>query len=97
MRQPNTVGVPALQLSFEGITKIFQTFWLNRAFDRYVLNDADLETELADAELFTHAFLECEAAVPAFDPMVDEPQTYFMQFARCAFRIDPTVMGFFSD
>lgn len=97
MRQPNTISVPALQLSFEGILKVFETFWLNRAFDRYVLNDADLETELADAELFTQAFLDCQAAVPPFDPTIDEPQTYFTQFAQCAFRIDPSVIGFFSD
>jgi hypothetical protein len=97
MQQRNTINIPALQLSFEGITKIFETFWLNRAFDRYVFQDADLLTELEDAQLFTQAFMDCEAAIPPFDPTVDEPQTYFTQFATCAFRIDPSVLGFFSE
>jgi hypothetical protein len=34
--------------------------------------------------------------IPPFDPTADEPQAYFGQFAQCAFRIDPTVVGFFS-
>jgi ABC-type glycerol-3-phosphate transport system substrate-binding protein len=97
MQEPNTISIPAFQLNMEGIKKIFSTFWLGRAFDRYVLEDADLEKELEDAEIFTLAYLDCEAAIPPFDPTVDEPQTYFTQFAQCAFRIDPTVLTFFSD
>jgi ABC-type glycerol-3-phosphate transport system substrate-binding protein len=37
----------------------FTSYWLFRAFDRYVLEDADLVTELSIAEQFTNDYLLC--------------------------------------
>lgn len=38
--------------------------WLASAFDRYVLEDADLLAELEKAEALTHEYRECRAASP---------------------------------
>jgi hypothetical protein len=46
----------AVQISFGNP---FMTTWLNRAFDAYVLEDADLLTALQDAEQPTLDYLAC--------------------------------------
>jgi ABC-type glycerol-3-phosphate transport system substrate-binding protein len=50
--------------------------WLDRAFDRYVLEDADLEAELADAQTQTQAFLDCLDAI-------SESEDYNQQWGEC--------------
>jgi ABC-type glycerol-3-phosphate transport system substrate-binding protein len=55
----------------------FSRFWLFRAFDRYVLENADLEDELRAAEQFTGDYLVCVGAG-------DSPR-------ECAVQVDPTV------
>ncbi|HSS97395.1 MAG TPA: hypothetical protein VLK33_10205, partial [Terriglobales bacterium] len=59
--------------------------WLLRAFDRYVLHNADLQTELVDAEHFTKDYLACLAAIPP-----DAPD-YITKRDDCAVTVDPTV------
>jgi ABC-type glycerol-3-phosphate transport system substrate-binding protein len=53
------------------------TYWLYRAFDRYVLEDADLLSELSIAEQFTNEYLLCvENGGDSYD---------------CALQVDPTI------
>jgi hypothetical protein len=59
--------------------------WLLRAFDRYVLQNADLQTELAEAERFTKDYLACVAAIPPND------LEFFVKRDDCAVTVDPTV------
>ena len=59
--------------------------WLLRAFDRYVLQNADLQTELADAEHFTKDYLACVAALSPDDA------NYYTKRDDCAVTVDPTV------
>ena len=33
--------------------------WLNRAFDAYVFDDADLQAELQNAEQITQSYIDC--------------------------------------
>ncbi len=62
--------------------------WLNRAFDNYVLHDADLESELRDAEQYTKAYFMCIAGPDAeTDP--NNPAAIFVD-DKCANKIDPT-------
>lgn len=67
--------------------------WLNRAFDRYVLEDADLEAELAAAQSSAVAYQECVAPIPPFDisqyPTPSDQQRYFEQFTDCLLLVDP--------
>ncbi|MEZ4671076.1 MAG: extracellular solute-binding protein [Anaerolineae bacterium] len=63
-------------------------YWLFKAFDNYVLRDADLETELETAQTFGVGYQECVATIPPRDPD-QELFDYFRQFLRCAAKIDP--------
>jgi len=92
LQQPDTVIFPSLQMSGGrgGIGNMMSSYWLNRAFDRYVLEDADLVTELTEAETFTRAYQECVAALPPFDPMASDQGGYFQQVQDCITQTDPT-------
>ncbi len=74
-------------------------FWLNRAMDRYVLEDANLDAELAEAELFAQDYQTCIVDIPAFDPAnftnQEEQINYFRQFTDCAITVDPSMEEIF--
>jgi ABC-type glycerol-3-phosphate transport system substrate-binding protein len=96
MQKPNTIVIPAgFKFDPSAIGSTVLSFWLNRAFDRYVQNDANLETELADAELFTKDYQNCIAVIPPYDPSSDDFQTYFQQFLDCAVQVDPSTSDYF--
>lgn len=50
-RQPNAINPITIDP--------FINLWLNRAFDAYVLDDGDLEAELANAEQLTQSYIDC--------------------------------------
>jgi len=95
MSDPNILLIPT---SFSGGVESAGEFltanWLYEAFDNYVLEDADLLTELEDAQLMAVGFQECSASIPAYDPTVDNPQQYFGQLATCASQVDPDMTLF---
>ncbi len=71
------------------------TYWLYKAFDRYVLDDADLEAELVHAEDMTSEFAACAVnirpfAVDAYNNIGE----YYQQFNQCAVDIDPSLQQF---
>ena len=74
--------------------------WMHRAFDRYVMEDADLLIEMQDAEAFAAAFLDCTTDIPPFDPVYrssqEEGLAYYRLYADCAMRVDPEMADFFS-
>lgn len=102
MQDPAAVEFPS---PFGGNTSSVGNFliqlWLNRAFDRYVLKDADLALELSEAETFARAYSECIASIPPFDPATYTTQreqiAYFFQYIDCATKIDPSLENFFPD
>ena len=94
MQSPNTVIFPA---TFGGGTPatFLTQMWLNQAFDAYVINDADLATELAEAQTFITAFNECVAALPSFDQATQTQPEYFEAYIECATQIDPDMSAMF--
>jgi len=93
LQQPETVAIPTpLGLSIESADVFLATLWLNRAFDRYVFDDADLELELNDAQQFATEFLTCSNAIPVVNPSEDEEafEEYAEQVVTCATDVDPT-------
>jgi ABC-type glycerol-3-phosphate transport system substrate-binding protein len=68
--------------------------WLFRAFDNYVLNDADLAAELAKADADAKAFQTCFAQTPPYDPF-DKTNSYLLAVENCASKIDPSLKGVF--
>lgn len=92
LSDPNAVVSPSALRIGGGGASIWRQYWLRRAFDRYVLEDADLESELTQAEQFTRDYEQCAAGIPAADPTTQEERfAYFQQFSDCARSVDPTV------
>lgn len=92
MQQPNTVIIPSgVGFDPSALGNTLLVFWLNRAFDRYVKEDADLAAELADAEMFTKDYQACIAAIAPYDPTSTDFRGYFQQFLDCAVQVDPSV------
>lgn len=92
LRAPNTIVFPTFGAGRGGgeLTMVV-SYWLRRAFDRYVLEGADLESELAEAEQLTLAYLECTQGITV-DQSVDTPEQRFQQFEalrQCATSVDP--------
>lgn len=85
-----------------GITNFISQNWVNTAFDNVVLEDADLNTALADANQFISEFASCTEGIAPLDRPTsqlsdDEQGDYFGEFIRCAIAIDPSleeVFGF---
>ena len=75
--------------------------WLNRAFDAYVLEDADLEIELSEAEMFATTYTECINSIERIpqgtlmEMEQEEQLAYFRQFTDCAVLVDPSLEGMF--
>jgi ABC-type glycerol-3-phosphate transport system substrate-binding protein len=96
LQAPNTVVFPSLSPNLNSIGSLVVPQWLYRAFDRYVLEDADLEAELAEAELLAKSYQECEANIPPYDPaMGDDAGGYVNQLIDCAVLIDPSFATLF--
>jgi ABC-type glycerol-3-phosphate transport system substrate-binding protein len=94
---PNTVIFPSI---FGGgnnsPSNFLLQFWLNRAFDNYVLRDGNLENDLNDAQTYAKDFLECTANIPPFDAASGQnQQEYNRQYQDCATKADPTLASLF--
>jgi len=89
LASPNTLPLQSRQ-GFSAPEAFLRDYWLGKAFDRYVLEDADLLTELEDAQTLTLAYQECVASIPPYDPSAyTDQRAYFEQFAECGARLDP--------
>ncbi|MBN1966313.1 MAG: extracellular solute-binding protein, partial [Anaerolineae bacterium] len=96
LQNPNTVIFPA-NSGLGGIATNFITeYWLKAAFDAYVLDGADLLSQLQDAEVTTLAYLECVATTQAADLVAGEDMMGgFGAMMDCAQAVDPTLnLGF---
>jgi hypothetical protein len=74
--------------------------WLNKAFDQYVLEDADLETVLAEADQMAKSYRDCASGIPEVDLAELDTQesslAYYRQFIDCAVGLDPSLKETFS-
>ncbi|MDX1992769.1 MAG: extracellular solute-binding protein [bacterium] len=97
--QPSTVIFPSPLSASDSMSTALVKYWLSRAFDNYVLRNADLMQELASAETFARDFLTCTAALPAFNPAapVEEQDELFRSYAECAVQVDPSMEPLFRD
>jgi hypothetical protein len=92
LRAPNTIVFPTIS-GGGGMAAInfMQEYWLRQAFENYVVNGADLETELAEAELFTKAYMECTASIvvdTTSSDAGDQRRQYAEQVMTCASSVD---------
>lgn len=96
LQSPNAVVFPTTFGSGSSPGNFILQFWLNRAFDHYVLKDADLEAELQEAQTYASAFLECVAGLPSVDPTAQDQGDFFGGYGDCATKVDPSVGALFS-
>lgn len=86
--------------SFSGTFGTYiESIWLNQAFDAYVLDDADLETSLVDAQRYIEEYRACipEDETPDLANMTtEEIQSFYEQFTECAVSIDPRLESRFN-
>ncbi len=95
IQQPSTIVFPSQSGGgFNSPANFLLQFWMNRAFDNYVLHDGNLEQDLADAQTYSTSFQECIANIPAFDPNTDNRGAFFRQYTDCAQKVDPTLTLF---
>ena len=99
MQDANTIIVPAQTMGrgAAGASSLFNQYWFNQALDNYVNNDADLDVELADAQLYTDNYLACTANIPALEGGVtmEQQREVLMQYVECARQVDPSISSFF--
>lgn len=94
LSDPNTLIVPGLGLNIGGDALVL--YWLFRAYDNYVLADADLQAELDEAQQFATAYLDCTAGLGTYDPaLYDGILDYIREVAACAVQIDPSTEPLF--
>lgn len=94
LQQPGAVVYPSMDAN--SIESSLLMIWVGRAFDRYVLEDADLETELNEAQLLSTTYLECTVNIPAFDPArFTSANEYVGEFAECSVAVDPSLRPLF--
>lgn len=91
---PSTVNVPMYTTT---IANWFVNYFLNEAFDKYVLNEEDLRQALGEAVLMRQAFVtQCYNQLTP-DPRVAPSHrqgAYESSLGHCAQRIDPALRNF---
>jgi hypothetical protein len=98
LKDPNTIVFPSAAGGNASISDFIIQFWLNRAFDNYVLNNGDLKADLADAQTYATAFQQCVAALPpAQAPVASGPGTIGINsgITDCAKQADSSVAALF--
>jgi hypothetical protein len=97
---PNTIAFPGQYGGSSSFSDYVEPMWLNQAFDRYVLGEGNLETDLAEAETLAKASRECASLIPELDPSQlttpEESTAYYRQFTDCAVAVDPSMKETFS-
>jgi ABC-type glycerol-3-phosphate transport system substrate-binding protein len=98
LQQPNVVGFP--EGGGSGFNGYVEQYWLNRAFDNYVLREGILEEDLAEAAQFIEGYRVCTANIPPFDPAIRDDEAlaaaYYRQYTDCAVTLDPLMKEVFS-
>lgn len=90
LRDPNTLIFPTFGIGQGGPSSLLQSFWLNQAFDRYINEGADLETELADAQVITQSYMECAANITVDTSDAQAARgDLFQSMLNCATSADP--------
>jgi hypothetical protein len=84
MADSRTIILPDQNMLNPTTSSYIIQYWLYRAFDRYVLENADLDAELETAQTMADELLACLGAVDAEEQGVD-----------CAVDIDPSLSDFF--
>jgi ABC-type glycerol-3-phosphate transport system substrate-binding protein len=95
LSDPGLVVIPSPYGGIDSVQDYIAQLFLFRAFDNYVLNDADLEVELENAQVLTSAFQECVANLPPPGTTQEDQQATFESYGECAVQVDPSLESMF--
>jgi ABC-type glycerol-3-phosphate transport system substrate-binding protein len=98
LADPNTIVFPSAGGGNTNVSDFIIQFWLNRAFDNHVSNNADLAAELNDAQTYATAFQDCVAALPPSQaPQSNGPGLISINqgIIDCANTADPSLEALF--
>jgi ABC-type glycerol-3-phosphate transport system substrate-binding protein len=90
----NSVVFPS-RIGANTVSAFVLQYWLFRAFDNYIQENADLENALIGAEQLTLEYLECSGNLPPFDTTLQTRREYNRQFIECAVQVDPNSASYF--
>lgn len=92
LKNPNTIIFPSFGAGRGNITSFVEEYWLGKAFDNYVLNGKDLQTELQNAQTMTQAYEECAKNITTDTTLTaqQQRQQLIQQISQCATSVDPT-------
>lgn len=100
IESPNALILTRQYAGNDSFNTYVEPMWLNKAFDNYVLNGGDLETELATAQQRAEEYRECVSGIPEVNlAELDTPeasQAHYRQFTDCAISVDPSMQEWFS-
>lgn len=97
LNSQNVIVVPNSMFGARSYLDYVESMWVNQAFDNYVLEDADLETELAEADRKINELRTCGADFPELTPsqvqsMTQEEITeHYDQLTNCIISVDPAL------
>src|SRR5262249_19208123 len=96
LKDPNTVPLPdSFELDFYYSGEDVILHWLYAAFDSYIFNKADLESELKHAEFYTKEYLACMSSqAPLQFSNVESQKSYYSEIKNCAIKVDPSSSNF---
>jgi ABC-type glycerol-3-phosphate transport system substrate-binding protein len=90
LKDPRTVAFPAFEKGTITISNLLVPHWLYEAFDKYVLNNGDLDAALKEAEAYAKGFLGCTANLPPLTLANAGPDTRATTnaYLDCAIKVD---------
>lgn len=92
LQDPATITFPSVYSGGESLTGFLLQYWLYQVFDKYVLQNGDLESMLKTAETNAKAFQGCAANLPPLDESSPAAaREYYKKFGECATKIDPSL------
>ncbi|MBZ0275727.1 MAG: extracellular solute-binding protein [Anaerolineae bacterium] len=95
LAEPNTITMADITQG-AGLGSFVLNLWLNQVFDDYILNNGDLEADLAQAQIYADGYTQCVAALPPIDLSgTSDPREAFQQIADCATKVDPNFTSLF--
>ena len=98
LQRPDVVEFPSIGiLDQTQSVDYFLQYWIFRAMDRYVFENADLDAELEVAQEYTLAYQQCEANLAPYDPTTESLVDYVVRYIQCAVDVDETVLESFGN
>lgn len=90
LSDPQAIRIPsAITGGYTAIEGYYVERWLFRVFDRYVLEGADLDVELAQAQQFAQDFMTCTEGLPPMD--MTNPSARYEGIQKCVEKVDPSI------